>query len=311
MSIRLAIVGLGKIAHAQHLPVLRAHGAFTIVAAASPGGVLEGVPVFDSIDALLASGVQFDAVTLCQPPQSRCADARRAIAAGKSVFLEKPPGATLAEVEALVQAARTQGTTLFAAWHSRYAPAVGAARTWLKERRLVSVRIEWKEDVRVWHPGQAWIWQPGGFGVFDPGINALSIASSILPNPFFLESGTLFYPSNCEAPIAAQLKFRDWTGVPVEADFDFLQTGQQTWDIHVVTDDGDLLLGLGGDRLSIQGSSVPMAPEAEYRGLYDRFAALIAAGESDVDITPLRHVADAFMRSRRVQVAAFHDPPRA
>jgi len=47
--------------------------------------------------------------------------------------------------------------------------------------------IEWKEDVRVWHPGQAWIWEPGGLGVFDPGINALfdhdpHPAAAVLPD---------------------------------------------------------------------------------------------------------------------------------
>jgi D-galactose 1-dehydrogenase len=43
------------------------------------------------------------------------------------------------------------------------------------------VNVIWREDVRVWHPGQDWIWQPGGLGVFDPGINALSIITHILP----------------------------------------------------------------------------------------------------------------------------------
>jgi hypothetical protein len=43
------------------------------------------------------------------------------------------------------------------------------------------VEIVWHEDVRKWHPGQQWIWEPGGFGVFDPGINALSIATRIFP----------------------------------------------------------------------------------------------------------------------------------
>jgi hypothetical protein len=51
---------------------------------------------------------------------------------------------------------------------------------------IYTVRIEWREDVRVWHPGQTWIWEPGGFGVSDPGINALSVATRILPRPFFL-----------------------------------------------------------------------------------------------------------------------------
>ena len=58
----------------------------------------------------------------------------QAIRAGKHVLLEKPPGATLAEVEALTRLAEASGTTLFAAWHSRYAPGVAPARAWLAER---------------------------------------------------------------------------------------------------------------------------------------------------------------------------------
>jgi hypothetical protein len=73
------------------------------------------------------------------------------------------------------------GRTLFATWHSRFAPAVEPARQWLTPRRIRSVHINWKEDVRVWHPGQGWIFEPGGLGVFDPGINALSILTRILP----------------------------------------------------------------------------------------------------------------------------------
>ncbi|BBI53534.1 hypothetical protein HORIV_59550 [Vreelandella olivaria] len=103
--------------------------------------------------------------------------------------MKKPPGATLSEVEDLIATAAKQGVSLFAAWHSRFAPGVAQAKQWLRERQVQRVEIEWKEDVRVWHPGQAWIWQPGGMGVFDPGINALSIATEILPQPFFSATG--------------------------------------------------------------------------------------------------------------------------
>ena len=56
-----------------------------------------------------------------------------------------------------------------------------AAREWLRTRELRRGRITGKEDVHFWHPGQRWIFEPGGFGVFDPGINALSILTDILP----------------------------------------------------------------------------------------------------------------------------------
>ncbi|WP_250845344.1 hypothetical protein, partial [Escherichia coli] len=88
--------------------------------------------------------------------------------------------------------------------HSRYAPAVEAARAFLMSAKINSAAIIWKEDVRRWHPNQEWIWEPGGFGVFDPGINALSIATYILP-PMFITSAVLDFPENRAAPVAAQV----------------------------------------------------------------------------------------------------------
>ena len=81
--------------------------------------------------------------------------------------------------------------------------------SFLADRQIKSVIVEWKEDVRVWHPGQAWIWEPGGLGVFDPGINALSILTRILPRPFFLTRAELSFPRERAAPIAADLAFSD------------------------------------------------------------------------------------------------------
>lgn len=304
--IRIGLVGVGKIARDQHLPVIAASPDYALVAVASPHGGLDGVPSYATLEAMLAAHGDLDAVALCQPPQARFAAALAGIAAGRHVFLEKPPGATLAEVGLLVAAARDRGVSLFASWHSRYAPGVEPARRWLSGRRIRSVAIAWLEDVRHWHPGQDWIWDAGGMGVFDPGINALSIATHILP-PFFLTGATLSVPANRQAPIAADLHFADAAGTPIRARFDWRQTGPQTWDIRVETDDGPLVLSRGGAALSIAGRDRPLPPEAEYRGLYDRFAALVRSGASDVDLNPLIHAADAFMRGERRTVEAFTD----
>jgi D-galactose 1-dehydrogenase len=303
--IRVALIGLGKIARDQHLPAMAGDPRFELVAVVSRHATQDGLPSFHGFEDLLASGVAFDAVALCTPPQVRHALARQALEAGKHVMLEKPPGATLSEVEDLRQVAQAQGVTLQATWHSRYAPAVAPARDWLAGKTITAARILWKEDVRVWHPGQDWIWEPGGLGVFDPGINALSIATALLPRPFFLTSATLHVPENRQSPIAADLAFVDTAGVAITAVFDFLQTGPQSWDIEVDTDGGLLRLSHGGARLWIDGALVHEQPEAEYPGLYARFAELIAAGASDVDVTPLRHVADAFLLGRRVAAPAF------
>lgn len=305
--IRLAIVGLGKIARDQHLPAVAATPGIELCAVASRNASLDGVKCFATLDALLAECPEVDAVALCTPPQGRRHQAEAALAAGKHVLLEKPPGATVSEIAPLVIMARARGLSLFATWHSRFAPAVAPARAFLARHRALSVEITWKEDVRVWHPGQDWIFEPGGLGVFDPGINALSILTAILPEAVFVTGAELAFPANRQAPIAADLALATASGLPIHAELDFLQTGEQIWSIAIETEAGRLVLAAGGARLLHDGKDLVDEPEREYRGIYGRFTDLIATGQSDVDLAPLALVADAFLLGRRRIVAAFED----
>ena len=306
-ELRVAIVGFGKIARDQHVPAIAATDGVTLAAVASRNASLPGVPHFATIEELLRDGPEIDAVALCTPPQVRRVQALAALQAGKHVMLEKPPGAAVSELDPMVGLAAEKGRTLFATWHSRYAPAVEPARQWLASRRIRSVRIDWKEDVRVWHPGQAWIWQPGGLGVFDPGINALSILTRILREPVFVTHAELAFPSNCQAPIAANLLLATASDLPIAAEFDFRQTGPQSWDIVVETDGGQLKLSSGGARMTAGDELLVDDKEQEYPGLYRRFAELARTGASDVDLAPLRLVADAFLLGRRHVVEPFED----
>ena len=298
--LRLALIGIGKIARDQHLPTIAADPAFELVAAVSRNASVEGVANFPDIDALIASGLAIDAVSICTPPVGRRRIAAKALAAGWHVMLEKPPGATLAEFRAL-----TPGDcTLFASWHSRHAAGVAAAKDWLASRTVTRVHIEWREDIRQWHPGQEWILAPGGLGVFDPGINALSIVTAILPQPLWVASARLDVPKGRGSPIAATLTMASGDA-SVTADFDFRQTGVQRWTISVETDAGTLALHDGGTRLFIDAIEQPLPDSAEYPGLYRRFAALIADGASDCDLAPLELVADAFLIGERREVEPF------
>ncbi|AMJ61438.1 Gfo/Idh/MocA family protein [Bosea sp. PAMC 26642] len=303
--LRLAIVGLGKIARDQHLPAVAGLRDIAIAAVVSRNATLDGVPCFETLEELFASNIAVDAVALCTPPQVRRAQAALALAAGKHVMLEKPPGATVSELAPLIATARGRGLTLFATWHSRHAPAVEPARALLAANRPLSVKIDWREDVRVWHPGQDWIFEAGGLGVFDPGINALSILTRILPRPVFLRAAGLAFPANREAPIAAELDLADETGLPIRAEFDFLQSGPQSWDMRIETEGGTLMLSAGGAKLDHDGRALVDEPEAEYPALYRRFVHLVSQRESDVDLAPLQLVADAFLLGKRRGVEAF------
>jgi D-galactose 1-dehydrogenase len=296
---------MGKIARDQHVPSIAASEAFELVAIASPHSTLDGVPCYRNIESLLQAEPDVAAVALCTPPQSRYPIARYALEQGRHVLLEKPPGATLSEVHALVELATRKGVALFASWHSRHASAVEPARAWLAQRSFSGISVAWKEDVRVWHPGQDWIWKAGGLGVFDPGINALSILTRIVPSALVLTDAELSYPSNCETPIAARLLLADAAGTPVRVELDFRQTGPQSWDIAVDTDAGRLLLSMGGTVMRVDDSVVVTPRTSEYSNLYAHFAALVHARRIDVDIAPLQLVADALLCGRHVNVEPF------
>lgn len=303
----LGLVGYGKIAQDQHVPAILGNPAYQLRAVATLGQPCPGVANHSSLRALLAEGPAVDAVAFCTPPQGRHAQVRQALLAGKHVLVEKPPCASLGEAMDLVELARVQGVTCLFAWHSRFAPAVEPARQWLRGRTLRSVAITWKEDVRKWHPGQAWIWQAGGQGVFDPGINALSIVTALLPEPLFITAAELAVPANHQAPIAARLEMADAHGLAVSAEFDWDHSEPDIWRVVIVTEDGELRLEKGGAALFIDDIAQPLPAEAEYPSLYRHFRHLIATGASDADLQPLRLVADAFMAGSRTQAPVFVD----
>jgi len=94
-KIKLAIVGVGKIVNDQHLPSIAKDGAYELVATASRNGRVDGVTAY------------------------------------KDVLLEKPPGATVCEVEQLATLAEKNDCRLYTTWHSRHGAAVEQAREFL------------------------------------------------------------------------------------------------------------------------------------------------------------------------------------
>ncbi|MEN9931872.1 MAG: hypothetical protein RIS17_445 [Pseudomonadota bacterium] len=283
MTIRIAIIGPGKIARDAHLPAIASHGGFTLVATAGGPEGVDSVPHYADLAALRAAGVEVDAVAICTPPGPRVAIALEAWAAGLDVLLEKPPAADMVGARRLVP---PPGCVGYAAWHSRHAAAVAAARDVLAARGAQRVTIHWLEDVERWHPGQDWVWRADGFGVIDAGINALSILTLVWPGDWRVSRSVPTVPAGCDAPERVEALL-GCGGVTADVTFDWHAVDDR-WDIAFeLADGGFLQLHEGGARLQVDGADVPVPAAREYDGVYADFARAIAARESRIDVQPL------------------------
>lgn len=68
----------------------------------------------------------------------------------RGILLEKPPGECVEELQKVVQMASSTKVSIFTACHTTACPARVHGDAWLadKERRLKSINITWKENVR-------------------------------------------------------------------------------------------------------------------------------------------------------------------
>lgn len=306
---KIALAGVGEVAVQQHLPAITASDDWELAATCSRSGTIAGIPAYTDFEQMLIEHPDINTVSLCHPPKPRLQYAQLALRHQCHVMLEKPPGATVAECVGLQHLAEKTGCSLFTTWHSQQADMVETAEQWLADKQLEKINIVWREDVGRWHAGQEWIWQGGGFGVLDPGINALSIVTKILPGHLYPTSARLQVPRNKQSPIAAEIEFGyDESGV-IHAEFDWRERGDQRWDITAVTDRGTLKLSNGGATLhindqlventgrfeEIKSDSAANTLGNEYKQLYARMSQLVKEGCCDVDLRPLQLVADSFL----------------
>jgi len=298
-------VGLGKIARDQHLPTILQSEDFEIAFLVDKTvQTALDAPHFRSLEDALQSGIGFDAVSLCTSPQPRLQLFEHLLVHACSILLEKPPAGTFAQAAQIGEQVGRSRANIFTAWHSRFAPEVDTARTWMATRELSSGRIEWRENAEKWHPGQDWLWREGGFGVFDPGMNAVSILTELLPGEVLsVGAGQLAIPENSDTPTVAgfQLLAR---GAPIDIEFEFHDRDEETWTIELrATDGSSMLLSQGGAAISIDCGPVTHSVSNEYASIYERFAKLVRSGQSDFDAEPLRIIDQVFAKAARKQIA--------
>lgn len=137
---RIAVVGAGLIGQA-HIRVLLASPTCALSAVVDPSSAAEtvaaqaGVPVHTNLDKLLAKD-RPDAVLLATPNALHVPQALQCIAAGLPVLVEKPIATTVAEGQALLQAAERDGARVLIGHHRAHSPIMAKARQVVASGRL-------------------------------------------------------------------------------------------------------------------------------------------------------------------------------
>ncbi len=135
-KIRLGIVGCGRVALAEHLPVLRRLPLVSLQAVADSdpdrlrqlGSAGRGICQFTDYRDLLENS-SLDALAIMTPPASHIEIALAALEAGKHVLIEKPLGLNLEECDQLLARAAALPLTTLTGFNLRWHRLVQQART--------------------------------------------------------------------------------------------------------------------------------------------------------------------------------------
>ncbi|BAM03129.1 Gfo/Idh/MocA family protein [Phycisphaera mikurensis] len=188
--LRVGVLGCGNIARKKYLPHAATHRGFEIVAvadlrreAAESAAAGFGVPAAYGVDELFAAA-EVDCVLNLTIPTAHAETGRRAIAAGKHVFGEKPLGTDREESSALLAEAAAAGLTVGTAPDTFLGAGQQTARRAIDDG-LIGEPLHFDarmfaRGVEHWHPNPEFFYQPGGGPMFDMGPYYLTALVNLL-----------------------------------------------------------------------------------------------------------------------------------
>ena len=162
-KVKFAIVGSGHIGK-RHAEMIRRDPEGELVAMVDVRSKSEcgaddfDVPFFNSIEELLASGLEFDVVNICTPNGLHAEQAIKALETKHNVVVEKPMGLSKDQCEKVIFKSLQQSKQVFCVMQNRYSPP----SEWIKdvvERELlgdifmVQLNCYWNRDDRYYKAG--------------------------------------------------------------------------------------------------------------------------------------------------------------
>ena len=125
--VRIAVVGCGYIAQAEHIPCLLTARGLELAAIVEPrprtrAALAErlAVPAFATMDELLSDDPALDAVDICATPMAHAPLVEAAAAAGKHILVEKPLCHSPSEAREMAETAERHGVHLMVGYMRRF-----------------------------------------------------------------------------------------------------------------------------------------------------------------------------------------------
>lgn len=164
-EIKFAVVGLGHIGK-RHATMISRNNDAKLVALVDTDATKKviaiefEVPFFNSIDEMLASGIDMDVVNICSPNGSHSELSIKALEAKHHIVCEKPMALSKSDCEDLIHTSMQNNKLVFGVMQNRYSPP----SAWLKEVVssgklgevfMVQLNCFWNRDSR-YYKAEGW-----------------------------------------------------------------------------------------------------------------------------------------------------------
>jgi myo-inositol 2-dehydrogenase / D-chiro-inositol 1-dehydrogenase len=172
-ELRIGLIGAGRIAHVHAESYRRVSGgklvavADVIKPAAEKMAAQYGMDAYQDYRDILARS-DIDAVAIATPNWLHAEIAIAAAQAGKHIFCEKPIALTVADADAMIQAAEKAGVVLQVGFMLRFTPPLPRAREIVASGALGNV-IALRGAIFGWEPSDDWFYvkEKGGGVILD------------------------------------------------------------------------------------------------------------------------------------------------
>ncbi|HWO76624.1 MAG TPA: Gfo/Idh/MocA family oxidoreductase [Bacillus sp. (in: firmicutes)] len=191
--LKVALIGVGAIAESTHLVYVKEHPDVSIEAIvdvnlerAKKLAEAHGVRhYFSSIDELIAS-IQVDAVIISTPNQTHMPIAKRAAEHGIHVFVEKPIGTDVSEVEEFLEVARKNNVITMVGMPHRFRRDVQVLKEYAEQNTFGNVYYVKATLFRRRGTPKGWFTNKalaGGGAMMDIGVHVLDLAWWLMGQP--------------------------------------------------------------------------------------------------------------------------------